>query len=80
MIRQMEGALGNPKGAQEESFSLKTTQQKTLLEYPQYTRPASFRGWEVPAELLSGDHQGIEQWRAQKAEEKTLRVRPDLLS
>jgi tRNA (guanine37-N1)-methyltransferase len=52
----------------------------TILDYPHYTRPQSFRGWDVPEILLSGNHEQIRQWRRQKALEKTLRNRPDLLS
>lgn len=50
-----------------------------LLDYPHYTRPPSFRGWEVPEILLSGHHEEIRRWRRQKALEKTIRNRPDLL-
>jgi tRNA (guanine37-N1)-methyltransferase len=50
-----------------------------LLDYPHYTRPASFREWEVPEILLSGNHDEIRRWRRQKALEKTIRNRPDLL-
>jgi tRNA (guanine37-N1)-methyltransferase len=50
-----------------------------FLDYPHYTRPPSFRGWNVPEVLLSGNHEGIRKWRHQKALEKTLRNRPDLL-
>ncbi len=50
-----------------------------LLEYPQYTRPRRFRDWEVPAILLSGDHQAVERWRRAKALAKTFWHRPDLL-
>jgi tRNA (guanine37-N1)-methyltransferase len=49
------------------------------LEYPQYTRPAEFRGWSVPEILLSGDHQSIARWRRQKSLLATLLKRPDLL-
>lgn len=51
-----------------------------LLDFPHYTRPASFRGWDVPEMLLSGNHEEIRRWRRQKALEKTLRNRPDLLA
>lgn len=51
-----------------------------LLDFPHYTRPASFRGWDVPEILLSGNHEQIRQWRRQEALEKTLRNRPDLLA
>jgi tRNA (guanine37-N1)-methyltransferase len=50
-----------------------------LLDYPHYTRPADFRGMTVPEVLLNGDHQEIRLWRRQRALEKTLRNRPDLL-
>jgi tRNA (guanine37-N1)-methyltransferase len=50
-----------------------------ILDYPHYTRPPSFRGWNVPQVLLSGNHEEIRKWRHQKALEKTLRNRPDLL-
>jgi len=51
-----------------------------LLDYPHYTRPPSFRGWDVPEILLSGDHEEIRRWRREKALEKTARNRPDLLA
>jgi len=51
-----------------------------VLDYPHYTRPPSFRGWDVPEVLLSGNHEEIRKWRRQKAIEKTLRNRPDLLN
>jgi tRNA (guanine37-N1)-methyltransferase len=50
-----------------------------LLDYPHYTRPAEFRGMAVPEELMSGNHEEIRRWRRQRALEKTLRNRPDLL-
>ena len=50
-----------------------------LLDYPHYTRPAEFRGWRVPEVLISGDHNEIRRWRREKALEKTVRNRPDLL-
>ena len=50
-----------------------------LLEYPQYTRPAVYRGLEVPAVLRSGDHGAVERWRREQALERTRRLRPDLL-
>ena len=51
----------------------------TLLEYPQYTRPAEFRGWSVPEVLRSGDHGRIERWRRAQALARTLEDRPDLV-
>jgi tRNA (guanine37-N1)-methyltransferase len=53
--------------------------RRCLLDYPHYTRPASFRGWDVPEILLSGNHEEIRLWRCQKALEKTMHNRPDLL-
>jgi tRNA (guanine37-N1)-methyltransferase len=50
-----------------------------LLDYPHYTRPSEFRGIKVPEELMSGNHEEIRKWRRQRALEKTLRNRPDLL-
>lgn len=71
--RLVPGVMGNDTSADEESFS------DGLLEYPQYTRPADFRGWEVPAVLRSGDHAKVARWRRAKALEKTVRERPDLI-
>ena len=50
-----------------------------ILDYPHYTRPQSFRGWDVPEVLMSGNHEAIRRWRREKALEKTRRNRPDLL-
>lgn len=72
--RLVPGVMGNDTSADEESFS------DGLLEYPQYTRPAEFRGWEVPAVLRSGDHAKVARWRRAKALEKTVRERPDLIA
>jgi len=74
VTRLLPGALGNDASATEESF------QAGLLEYPQYTRPAEFRGWAVPDVLLSGDHGRVERWRAAQALRRTLARRPDLLA
>ena len=71
--RFVPGVLGKGESAEEESFS------KSLLEYPQYTRPASFRGQDVPEVLLSGHAANIEAWRHQQALEKTRENRPELL-
>lgn len=71
--RLIPGVMGNDKSAEDESFS------KGLLEYPQYTRPASFRGWDVPNALQSGNHGLIEEWRQAAALLRTVRVRPELL-
>jgi len=72
--RLLPGVLGNEDSALQESFS-----DKGLLDCPQYTRPADFRGWKVPEVLLSGNHEEIRRWRRQVAREKTARNRPDLL-
>ena len=72
LIRLLPGALGDDDSSKEESFS------HDLLEYPQYTRPAEFRGMTVPEILLSGNHEKIRQWRHEQAVERTERKRPDL--
>jgi len=74
VARLLPGVLGNADSALQESFG-----QEKLLDCPQYTRPADFRGWKVPEVLLSGNHQEIRRWRRQAAREKTARNRPDLL-
>jgi tRNA (guanine37-N1)-methyltransferase len=73
ITRLLPGALGDETSAQEESFS------HGLLEYPQYTRPAEFRGMKVPEVLLSGNHAQIAKWRAEQARLRTSERRPDLL-
>lgn len=73
VVRKLPGVLGAEQGAVDESFN------GSLLEYPQYTRPAEFRGMEVPAVLLSGDHGAVDVWRRQQSLERTARLRPDLL-
>ena len=73
VARLLPGVLGNDESAGDESFST------GLLEYPQYTRPAEFRGWKVPETLLSGNHEQIRRWREQAALAKTTKNRPDLL-
>lgn len=72
--RLIPGVLGNPESLREESH------EAGLVEYPSYTKPASWRGLDVPEVLLSGNHQQIAQWRASAARERTLENRPDLLS
>ena len=74
VARLLPGVLGHPDSAVQESFS-----QPGLLDCPQYTRPAEFRGWKVPETLLSGNHEEIRRWRQKAAREKTARNRPDLL-
>ncbi len=73
VVRLLPGVLGSADSKEFESFS------GNLLEYPQYTRPAVYRGSEVPAVLLSGDHQRIAEWRQKEARLRTSRRRPDLL-
>jgi len=73
VVRLLPGVLGNERSAAADSFST------GLLEYPQYTRPASFRGWAVPDILLSGHHANIEEWRNRQALYRTWLRRPDLL-
>lgn len=74
MTRLIPGVLGDCESPVEESFS------EGLLEYPQYTRPATFRGVEVPEVLRSGDHARIAKWRREQSIRKTAAVRPDLLA
>lgn len=74
-VRLLPGVLGNEDSPREESFSPHCA---GLLEYPQYTRPASFRGLAVPDVLVSGDHRRIDEWRRQQSRERTERRRPDL--
>ena len=73
LARFIPGVLGEEKSLTHESFTSK------LLDFPQYTRPAEFRGMSVPEVLLSGNHAEIEKWRQARQEEKTRQVRPDLL-
>lgn len=73
VTRLLPGALGDDESSQEESFS------HGLLEYPQYTRPAEFRGLKVPEVLLSGNHAEIARWRREQASERTKERRPDLM-
>jgi len=72
VVRLLPGVLGDKNSLNFESF------EGNLLEYPQYTRPADFRGMKVPDVLLGGDHKKIEQWRRKEALKKTRRKRPDL--
>ena len=73
LARFIPGVLGEEKSLTHESFTGK------LLDFPQYTRPAEFRGMSVPEVLLSGNHAEIDKWRLAKRTEKTRQVRPDLL-
>lgn len=74
IVRLLPGVLGDEKSAEDESFS------EGLLEYPQYTRPASYRGMDVPEVLLSGNHAAIAKWRRKMSIIKTAELRPDLLA
>jgi len=74
VARLLPGVLGNADSALQESFS-----DQNLLDCPQYTRPADFRGWKPPEVLLSGNHEEIRRWRQKAAREKTAKNRPDLL-
>jgi tRNA (guanine37-N1)-methyltransferase len=73
IVRLLPGALGDSQSALDDSF------MDGLLEPPQYTRPADFRGLKVPDVLLSGHHKKIEEWQQNMALEKTKKIRPDLL-
>ncbi len=73
VIRLVKGALGREESKEFESFT------QNLLEYPQYTRPAVYRGLKVPSVLLSGNHREIELWKRKEAYKRTLKRRPDLL-
>ncbi|HEX4513674.1 MAG TPA: tRNA (guanosine(37)-N1)-methyltransferase TrmD [Polyangiaceae bacterium] len=75
-VRLLPGVLGNASSTHEESHS---PGNDGLLEYPQFTRPAEFRGEGVPAELVSGNHAEIAKWRATQARARTEKRRPDLL-
>ena len=95
VTRLIPGALGNEDSAVNESFSERldgVSEQngegksvgpaagRMLLDFPHYTRPQSFRGWDVPEVLLSGNHEQIRKWRCEQALAKTRRNRPDLLA
>jgi tRNA (guanine37-N1)-methyltransferase len=73
VARLKDGVLGNEMSSVAESF------ENGLLDCPQWTRPAEFRGWKVPDVLIGGNHEQIRQWRLEAARRKTARLRPDLL-
>jgi len=75
VARLVPGVLGNEESAIRESFA-----SEGILDWPQFTRPAEFRGWSVPPVLLGGNHAEIRRWRKQAAVKKTARLRPDLLA
>jgi tRNA (guanine37-N1)-methyltransferase len=74
VARLLDGAMGNAASTVNESFG-----ESGLLEEPQFTRPAEFRGWDVPDVLRSGDHARVERWRRAQRLHRTLRERPDLV-
>ncbi len=74
IVRLLPGTLGHKQSAADDSFS------NGLLEAPQYTRPAEFRGWKIPEVLLSGNHAEIAKWRKEQAMKRTRENRPDLLN
>jgi len=91
ITRLLPGAVGNQASTRQESFTAHVEKEGAngadstcgsggLLDYPHYTRPADFRGMPVPEVLINGNHQEIRRWRRQRALEKTLRNRPDLLA
>lgn len=73
VVRLLPGVIGNPASTEHESF------RDGMLEEPQYTRPAEFRGWSVPEVLLSGDHGRIAAWREEQRRLRTSQRRPDLI-
>lgn len=73
LVRLLPGVLGNEASAETDSFT------SDLLEYPQYTRPESFRGWQVPEVLISGHHKNIVEWRRKESLKRTHNRRPDIL-
>jgi tRNA (guanine37-N1)-methyltransferase len=88
VTRLLPGVLGNEESTEQDSFATTGSARgeaasggaRGILDCPHYTRPAEFRGWQVPEVLLSGNHEEIRRWRRRVALEKTWRRRPDLLS
>ena len=74
VTRLLPGVLGDSEAAIDDSHAT------GLLEYPHYTRPPEFRGWDIPEVLLSGNHAEIARWRRRQALRRTFQLRPDLLS
>jgi tRNA (guanine37-N1)-methyltransferase len=88
VTRLIPGALGNEASSQNESFSADASgdagrdsrgRNHSLLDFPHYTRPAEYRGWNVPEVLIGGNHAEVAKWRRAAALEKTRRNRPDLV-
>jgi tRNA (guanine37-N1)-methyltransferase len=75
VARLLPGVLGDERSSRNESFG---EDNEGILDCPQYTRPAEFRGWRVPEVLLGGNHEEIKRWRRAASREKTERLRPDL--
>jgi tRNA (guanine37-N1)-methyltransferase len=73
-VRRIPGVLGSAASGEEESIT------SGLLEYPQWTRPAEFRGWRVPDILISGNHGAVDRWRREQALLRTAQRRPDILA
>ncbi len=73
VVRHIPGVLGDENSLTQDSFS------DNLLTFPQYTRPETYRGWSVPPVLLSGNHEEIAVWRQKQREDRTRRLRPDIL-
>jgi tRNA (guanine37-N1)-methyltransferase len=74
LVRLIPGAVGDSESLEDDSHA------SGLVQFPQYTRPAEYRGWPVPPVLLSGNHQEVKRWRRQQSLRRTLRRRPDLLA
>jgi tRNA (guanine37-N1)-methyltransferase len=72
VMRKLPGALGSAESAVEESFS---EALEEAPEYPHYTRPPVYRGWEVPEVLVSGDHERVREWRLQRSKERAEALR-----
>lgn len=79
IVRLLPGTLKKPDATAYETFSFSSDAAETLLEYPQYTKPPEYKDMQVPEVLLSGNHKRIEEWKKQKARERTKKLRPDLL-
>jgi tRNA (guanine37-N1)-methyltransferase len=79
VVRLFPGVLGNPDSLKEESFGTHLNKTSYGLEFPQYTRPRSFRNWQVPEVLVSGNHRAIEAWRRKESAAITRKRRPGLL-
>lgn len=87
VTRLLPGAVGNEASTQNESFSEYQGEMRcpgarkgALLDYPHYTRPSEYRGWKVPEVLIGGNHAEVAKWRREKAIEKTMRNRPELIA